>query len=367
MRALVARTVAIAVGVAVAGCVRATQQFQANVTAERNGSYVSQFDYLAERFDRLYPSFGYKGVDWRAQRAIYRPRAMRARSQDELIAVVREMLQPLHDLHVFLIDPRGQSVPTYQPTRVANFDKSRWESALRDASYVGRGTSLGEATIGGYPYLFIGSWNTPVDVASLDLALAHLRVRDASGLIIDVRANAGGDDATAMQFVSRFVEQPFAASYVQLRNGPMHDDLDRPLARTVSPRGPWQYTRPVVVIAGRAAFSASESFVAAMRTLPNVTVIGDTTGGASGSPETFALAGGWRFTVPRWIEYGPDRKPIEGKGVPPTLPIAWNPASYDSARDPLIDAAVGILGERNGVYRMAPSGRTGHGGAVRQR
>ena len=266
------------------------------------------------------------------------------------------MLQPLHDLHVFLIDPRGQTVATYQPSRAANFDKARWERALRDAPYITRGGALGEASVGGYPYLFIGSWEAPVDVANLDLALARLKVREASGLIIDVRANAGGDDATALQFVSRFVEQPFAASYVQVRNGPRHDDLDSPLARTVSPRGPWQYTRPIVIIAGRAAFSASESFVAAMRALPNVTVIGDTTGGSSGFPETFDLGGGWRFTVPRWIEYGPDRQPIEGRGVPPTVPIAWNPAAYDSERDPLIDAAVGMLGERNGVYRMEPAG-----------
>ena len=35
--------------------------------------------------------------------------------------------------------------------------------------------------------------------------------------------------------------------------------------------------------------------------------------------------------------------------------MTWDPASYDSARDPLIDAAVGLLGERNGVYRIAPA------------
>ncbi len=349
-------------------CARTSTTFRSSpiisLRSARDGRYLQQFDYLVDRFDRHYPSFGYKGVDWRAQRTTYRPRAARARSQDELIAVVREMLQPLRDLHVFLIDPRGQTVATFQPTRVANFEKSRWERALRDATYVEKSRALGEANVGGYPYLFIGSWAGSVDVASLDLALARLRVREASGFIIDVRANAGGDDATAMQFVSRFVEQPFAASFVQVRNGPLHDDLDTPLARMVSPRGPWQYTRPLVIIAGRAAFSASESFVAAMRTLPNVTVIGDTTGGASGSPETFVLGGGWRFTVPRWIEYGPDHMPIEGKGVAPTLPIAWNPMTYDSERDPLIDAAVGILGERNGVYRMAPAGSSGSSGST---
>jgi hypothetical protein len=55
---------------------------------------------------------------------------------------------------------------------------------------------------------------------------------------------------------------------------------------------------------------------------------------------------------PRWPEFGPDKRPIEGRGVAPTLAVGWDPPNYDSARDPLIDAAVGLLGERNGVFRV---------------
>ncbi len=338
---------------AFAACARATTPSRAVVAGSASRDFTPQFDRVWNQYEQLYPSFTYKAVDWRAQRAIYRPRAQNARSQDEFVAVVREMLAPLHDLHAFLIDPRGDIVPTYQPSGVANFDRSRWERALRDASLVSRSNGIGEAMVGGYPYLFIGSWNAPLDITSLDLALA--RARDATGLIIDVRINGGGNDATALALVARFATRSFAASYVQMRHGASTADLDKPLARTVTPRGAWQFTRPVVVIAGRAGFSATESFVAAMRTLPNVTVIGDTTGGASGNPATFALENGWQFSVPRWLEYGPDRMPIEGRGVPPHLTLAWNPDSYDSQRDPLIDAAVGVLGERTGVYRIAPA------------
>lgn len=338
---------------AIAACARATTPTRVVSAGGAAHVFTPQFDHVWNQYDQLYPSFTYKAVDWRAQRAIYRPRAQNARSQDEFVAIVREMLAPLHDLHAFLIDPRGDIVPTYQPSGVANFDRLRWERALRDANFVSRSNGISEAMVGGYPYFFIGSWNAPLDIASLDLALA--RARDASGLIIDVRTNGGGNDATALALVARFTTRSFAASYVQMRSASSGAELDMPLARTVTPRGAWQFTRPVVVIAGRAGFSATESFVAAMRTLPNVTVIGDTTGGASGYPATFALENGWQFSVPRWLEYGPDRQPIEGRGVPPHLSLAWNPDSYDSERDPLIDAAVGVLGERTGVYRMAPA------------
>ncbi len=352
-----ARAAAVAALVAVGAC-SAGAPASARVSSARSAvaprvTYEAQFDALWERFQSVYPSFEYKGVDWRAQRAAYRTRAVRARSQDEFIAVAREMLAPLHDLHIWFVDPRGAVVPTYRPSAFANFESRRWERALRGASTVSRNGGMVEATVGGYPYLFIGSWKEPADAATLDLALA--RMRDAHGLIIDVRTNGGGSDATALALVSRFTSQPMVASFVQTRNGPAVTDLEAPVARVVSPRGGWQFTRPVVVIAGRAGFSATESFVAAMRTLPNVMVIGDTTGGASGNPATYPLGNGWQFTVPRWLEYGPDKRAIEGRGVAPTLAIPWTPAAYDSERDPLIDAAVGLLGERNGVYRIAPA------------
>jgi len=316
-------------------------------------SFVEQFDTLFTRFNDVYPSFAYKGLDWRAQRAKYRARALRARSQDELIAVLVDMLTPLRDLHVWLVDPRGQVVPTFRPAVRANFERARWESAMRDASYLAHSRDFGEGTVGGYAYLYIGAWKDPVSEEALDSALTRLRV--APGLIIDVRNNAGGTDQTALAFASRFTTRAFTASYVEIRTDSLVKDIDMPLARTIGPRGGWQFTRPVVVLSGRGGYSATESFVAAMRTLPQVTVVGDTTGGASGNPAMYSLGNGWRFTVPRWLEFGPDKRPIEGRGVAPHVAMTWDPANYDSGRDPLIDAAVGLLGERNGVYRMAPA------------
>jgi len=313
-------------------------------------SPVEQFDALWARFRDVYPAFAYKQVDWDQQRARFRPRAERARSQDELILVLRSMLAPLRDRHIWFIDPRGDIVPTYRPVALENFDRARWERTMRSVGYVARSRELGDATIGPFSYLYIGSWRAPIDTLMLDQQLE--RAREAPGLILDLRTNAGGSDATALAFARRFIRLAFAASYVQIRTEAR--DVELPLERTIRPRGSWQYTRPVVVIAGRGGLSATESFVAALRTLPHVAVIGDTTGGASGNPVTVSLGNGWRYTVPRWMEFGPDRKPIEWRGVAPHVAIAWRPNDYDDDRDPLIDAAMGILGERLGAFRIAP-------------
>ncbi|MBC8089601.1 MAG: hypothetical protein H7Z40_20245 [Phycisphaerae bacterium] len=322
-------------------------------------SYEAQFDAIWSQYDKVYPAFRYKNVsaaDWQDMRTRYRPRATSARTEDEFIAVMLEMLKPLRDVHAWFVDPNGSVVPTYVPTALENFDRGRWSRALRDAGYIQHGNAWGEATVGGFAYLYISTWGAhQIDTVALDAAL--LRYKDAPGMIIDVRTNAGGSDATALAFASRFTTKSQVVSYVQVRNGSNHDDLTPAQERTIRPRGAWQYIKPVVVLAGRGGFSANESFVAAMRELSHVTVVGDTTGGASGNPGTFALGNGWSFTVPQWIEFGPDRKPIEWKGVAPNVAVPWAPRAFETERDPLIDTAVGILGEQNGMFRfVTPSG-----------
>lgn len=209
-------------------------------------SFEQQFDVIWTAYDRVYPAFSYKNVtqaDWNELRARYRPRASSARTEDEFISIVFEMLAPLRDVHAWFVDPHGSIVPTYVPTALENFDRGRWTRALRDVGYVAHGSAWGEATIAGFAYLYIHTWaEQQIDTSAHDAAL-H-RFRDAPGMIIDVRTNAGGSDATAYAFASRFATQEAVVSYVQVRTGSRYDELGPEHPRTIGPRGAWQYTRP---------------------------------------------------------------------------------------------------------------------------
>lgn len=335
------------------GCGRAASTAWSTGHAAPRAAYVDQFDTLWNRFDAVYPSFAYKQIDWSAQRARYRARAERARSQNELVSILIEMLAPLRDRHVWLVDPRGQVVPTFRSASFLNFDRQRWESMMRQANVTTR-NGIGEGRVGGFAYMFVDTWLSPVTTDALDTALE--RARDADGLIIDLRTNAGGNDFTARAFAARFTQRVVPASFVSIKGDALAGEAEAPFERRLSPRGSWQFVKPVVILSGRGGLSATETFVAAMRTLPQVTVIGDTTGGSSGNPATFTLGNGWKFSVPRWLEYGPDRQPIEGRGVAPHLTMAWEPEVYLSDRDPLIDAAVGVLAERTGAFRTTATG-----------
>jgi C-terminal processing protease CtpA/Prc len=128
--------------------------------------------------------------------------------------------------------------------------------------------------------------------------------------------------------------------HFRFRNGPGHGDFTAPTTRTLNPRGPWTWTAPVFLLIGRGVYSSNESFVSAMRELGNVTTVGDTTGGGTGNPSFHDLGDGWRYSVPRWIATTPDGIVIEDNGIPPDVPIRFDPADFQRRVDVTLDSAL---------------------------
>jgi len=304
-----------------------------------SADFASQFDSLWTTFDREYSYFEHKRIDWNAMRAAFRPRAVAAGDQNAFIAVIREMLANLHDLHVLLRDPNGGTILTYQPTDFVNWDRAVWQQYVNRTQWTSWGTDSGFGVLDGVPYFALGSWNTAaVRTADFDAALE--RFRTAPAIIIDVRMNGGGNDSLAFEVAGRFAPSTINAGYVKFRNGPAHTDFGSPMTRTVSPRGPWQYTGRVYLLIGRRCASSNESFIVAMGTRPNVTLAGDRTIGATANPGTFNLANGWTYTVSRWIEYTPDNQVIEDNGIAPDILVPASRADFAAGHDPVLDWAL---------------------------
>ncbi len=224
-----------------------------------------------------------------------------------------------------------------------NWDRDLWFRTIRSCAFKQARPDLGSCSMSGLAYVVVGSWNPSfVSVSDLDAVVDEFR--DAPGMVIDVRPNSGGDDALAFALAGRFATRQTTIGYVRYRNGPRHDDFGNELARHIGPRGSFQFTSPVVVLSGRGVFSSTESFIAAMRELPNVTILGDTTGGGTGNPGTYPLGDGWTYSVSRWIEWTADRRVIEWNGIPPDTVVSWNPTAVSEGRDPVLEAALTRLG-----------------------
>ena len=79
-----------------------------------------------------------------------------------------------------------------------------------------------------------------------------------------------------------------------------------------------------------------------MKSLPNVTVVGDTTGGGCGLPFTSELPNGWSIRFSAAPVTGPDGKLTEF-GVEPDVKVDMTEADMAQGKDTILEKAFEIL------------------------
>jgi hypothetical protein len=116
-----------------------------------------------------------------------------------------------------------------------------------------------------------------------------------------------------------------------------------PHARRLVRLGRLAYDGPIVVLQNRGLFSAAETFVLAMRTRPDVTFVGDSTGGGSGNPIPRELPNRWVLWVSRWQVTTPGGSWYEGIGLAPDVLESVSEQDLARARDPILERAIELL------------------------
>ncbi len=298
---------------------------------------AAAFDQLWNAFDSDYAMFVLRPeVDWDALKTQERPLALASQSTYEFAGVCADMLKPLRDLHVWLT-VSGAYVPVYDRPRPSNANPNAYASLL--GSLNGSSSSLQWAVTPDHVgFIAIYNWTDSSLPTQFDAALEYMR--NTRGLIIDVRLNGGGSEPLAQQVAARFIDQQVTYAYSQYRNGPLHTNLTEKLPRTLSPRGPFRYDRPVIVLIGQKCMSSNESFIAMMTRAPQVVTMGDHTAGSSGNPEIIQLPLDMTVSVPQWIDYLPDGTPLDEKGITPDLPFSASADAFEGQRDDLLSAAL---------------------------
>ena len=307
----------------------------------------ANFETLWKEFDTRYSFFEIKKIDWGALYTLYRPQVTSTTSDAQLFQIMSSMLSNLKDGHVNLTT----SVGTYAYTGWY----SQYPANSLGTSVVARYFSVDYGTTaGGYlryakitdsiGYLYIGPiltgdqtlWSQSIDVIINTL-------KDCKGIVVDIRSNGGGSDALGNIVAGRFADQLRTYSFVRWRNGPNHSNFTDYQAATIEPQGPRQFTKPVALLTNRRCFSSAEGTILMMKALPNVTQIGDTTGGGSANPITLTLPNGWSYRVSRWIQYTAQKTVFEGTGLPPNLPIWISLADSVAGRDAILERAIQFL------------------------
>jgi hypothetical protein len=298
---------------------------------------LTVFDAVWQAFDREYAMFVIKpNVDWGKLGQQFRPRAEKAKTAHELAETLSEMLSALEDLHVY-VQVDGEHVPGYNRDRPLNANLGAVTKLVGEFSQT-NDDILWAKTDDGIGYINIHKLASPRLPEVFDEVLAH--IIDTKGMIVDLRFNGGGSETLARQVAGRFCDQEYVYSLSQYRSGPRHSDLSPKYERKCGPSGPWYYTGPVVVLQGQKTMSSAESFVFMLAQCPQVTTLGDRTAGSSGNPRRVDAGAGIVANLPRWLDMGPDGRPIEKVGIDPEIRVDAKPEEFTKENDPVLAAAL---------------------------
>ena len=268
---------------------------------EQSNTRQGNFEALWKILDEHYCFFNYKqkeyGLDWNAVYHKYKVRVNEQMTNEQLFEVFSNMLAELRDGHVNLSTSYDYArYWSWHEDYPQNFSDELERQYLGTDYRIAAGLRyrILDDNIG---YLRYSSFVNGFGDGNLDDVLSYFML--CRGLIIDIRNNGGGDLTYAEKLASRFVSEKTLVGYMQHKTGPGHNDFSDMEPMYLEPSARIRWHKPVCVLTNRSVFSAANEFVMYMKQLPQVSIVGDHTGGGAGMPFSSSLPNGWgvRFSA----------------------------------------------------------------------
>lgn len=374
----------------------ATAAVQAGPDRDRVRLNQQVFDRVWNEVRTEYYDPTLNGVDWRAARSAWRPRALAARDDRELYRALDQMLDLLDDQHAAASPPavvrRRETQRTRRP--VIGVTLARQDSGDYRVELIRPGSPAAEAGIelGWMLRVVDGGWSPERDViegeavslvfqdesgAARDLTVmprvmepipAFAADRSRPGVLVlrvegfeqglgswigqqlvdlpsdvdvvlDLRNNPGGRLAEAEAVLACFLPARQAWAVRTNRSG------RRETLTTDLPCGDLEEPVPneVAVLVNGASRSSAELTPAALQEARRAVIVGERTGGAVLISRDTELPDGGSLTLSRadFVTSGGVR--LEKQGVTPDLTVALTAEDRRAGRDPVLDAAIAAL------------------------
>lgn len=172
------------------------------------------------------------------------------------------------------------------------------------------------------------------------------------GVIVDVRSNLGGDLTDLNFFVGRFIESPLVFGYTKYKSGNGRLDYTPWIKSIITPqKSSKKIAVPIVILADNVSASLSETVVMSLKLLPNSSVVGERTFGATGPITNYTTYNSGSFDIPMFMHIQTSSAQFkyindsiyESIGFPPDIlvPFDLNPLLNNS--DPQLEKAINIL------------------------
>jgi hypothetical protein len=357
-------------------------------------------EHIIHNFNDYYPFFEVRGIsDWDERVTNARAKVNNESTDDELLAVIIELLSGLDDGHVTITAGNGfeftpassigklfgiletgfvsqseisdfDSYINAQLQRMLEIRNSYFDvDSLKMAGGENQNTfqwaTIGNGVIGYVEILSMGdiTESSDEDDASASENLMDRILTDLAhteSLIVNVMINGGGDLAVADAIASRFSsENVTVTSYEAIgydySNVP---ELSERIQREIAPTERVAYRRPVATISGPNTYSAAEHLLLSMRALKHpVCFIGERSDGILSAVLDKALPiEDVRLGLSNMIIYDHTGQAFESIGIPVDIEATtFELVDANSQRNDAMDAAITALGFGYMIGRNTPA------------
>ncbi len=163
---------------------------------------------------------------------------------------------------------------------------------------------------------------------------AYPLIKKLPHLIIDIRANGGGNSNNGAKICQYFIrkKQPHCLS------------TQYPIVGDLTPNAD-AYKGKVYLLISPRTCSAAESFAIDMRESGNVTLVGEITSGDTGNnPKNFGTSRGTYFRLPtKEPALSPQGFPMEGVGIPPHHEVTQTIEDFMKNEDTVLNYTLGLI------------------------
>ncbi|MEM1124223.1 MAG: S41 family peptidase, partial [Bacteroidota bacterium] len=324
---------------------------------------TKNFEALWKEFDLRYANFDLKKVNWDSVYQVYRPQVTEQTTNQALFNLCCEMVQTLNDGHV-TIDPDFEDEPItcgppYEfsirrafPTAFAFqlfeqvMDKTLKNNGFSEASRprVTDETNFQYRTSSQFGYLRLDEMTEKFPLRRLKKALntAFAAFQNKEGIIIDLRFNGGGWDKVGYQIAGHLVNKKQIGHYKKTRKKGTNE-FKKLKSFSVKPKSKNIFAKPVIILTSDFTASAAEVFLLAVKYLPHVTIVGDTTEGIFSDMYEFELPNNWEVSLSHQQFFSTDMVNYEEIGIAPDVKVVNSVEDLENEVDRVIAKAIEVL------------------------
>lgn len=299
------------------------------------------FEELWQKYDEMYALFDEREVDWEALYAEFRPQLNNQSTDDDLYYVLTQMLTKLNDGHVTLTAPNREVFFSNQYFR-EKIDDGLFNEDVIKSKYLKPKFKENEHSYYGLvnnsiPYIHFGV----VNFEWKHLQDAIEQKPDAPGIIIDLRHNQGGDFTFALQQIEKINNERRLVFQSRTKNGPGKNDFTPWFDWYLEAKG--NYNGKIIVLIDRYTVSAGERAVLILKSMPNVTLVGEATNGSISTMIAQGLSNGWYCTVAPQDVIAFDGEIYESRGIPADILVKNTPENLAQGKDDVLERALDML------------------------